>query len=232
MFSIIYPYYNDQKLLNKHIEYWNSYSKIIRKNIHIILVDDASKIRPDLSNLTKDINLTLLRINENIEWNQPGAKNLGFKFVINSWVLTLDIDHYVSESLLKEILEFEKKKGHVYYLGEKTFSGIIRHPHPNSFIIHSSLFKKLGGYDEDFCGNYGYDDAQFNLEIKYSSSVEVLENLFLITIDKIRESELKRDTKKNKKLFKKKKKLLLRNKYIKKRGLRFDWEIIEVRTCT
>jgi len=34
-------------------------------------------------------------------------------------------------------------------------------PHPNTFVLSRARFLRYYGYDEDFCGHYGFDDSIF-----------------------------------------------------------------------
>jgi len=85
------------------------------KKLHFILIDDCSDSKADLK-INFPINLTLLRITDNIPWNQPGAKNLGFKFAKIDWIFTSDIDHVLQPEMCGKLIELKKEKKTVYNL--------------------------------------------------------------------------------------------------------------------
>jgi hypothetical protein len=79
MLTIVYSYYNSIKAVEIQVDNWSQYPIELMKKLHFILIDDCSDSKANLK-INFPINLTLLRVTDNIPWNQPGAKNLGFKF--------------------------------------------------------------------------------------------------------------------------------------------------------
>ena len=45
---LIYPYYENPKMLERQVENWNQYAGELRDHIRIILVDDGSEKHPAL----------------------------------------------------------------------------------------------------------------------------------------------------------------------------------------
>lgn len=132
----------------------------------VVIVDDCS---PEPLQSLQGVDT--YRIDTNILWNQPGAKNLGFH-VSNGWIVCADIDHLVTKDNIDDILKLKKEKGTVYFLGREDTDSW------NIFLIHKDDFEKIGGYDEDFSGHYGYDDIEFlwrcekNLKVKEERDIK------------------------------------------------------------
>jgi hypothetical protein len=142
MLTILYTYYGQQEriagiLAEKHPE------------TRVIIIDDCS---PDPLGPLPGIDV--YRIEIDIPWNQPGARNLGFKLA-EGWVVCADIDHLVTRQNIDDILALPPELGTMYLLGRETTDST------NVYLIHKDDFEKAGGYDEDFCGHYGYDDILF-----------------------------------------------------------------------
>jgi len=209
MLTIVYPYYNSIKAVEIQIDNWSQYPIELMKKLHFIMIDDCSNSKADLA----------------INWNQPGAKNLGFKFSKTDWVFTSDIDHVLQPEMCEKLIELKKDKKTVYYFSRLTDKGESRDSHPNSFLIHKDVFWELGGYDEDFCGHYGYDDILLRTMIQSHCKTEHLNSVHLINHPSLCSSDLDRNRRKNKRLLKRKKKQLQKGKYQNKRILRFNWEV-------
>lgn len=225
--TLIYPFYNSQDALNRQIDAWKNYPEKIRKQVRFVLVDDYSDSPVDF-HIDFAINLTCLRVIDDIDWNQPGAKNLGFKFVLSPWAFFSDIDHVLKAEMCERLIDLNKQKGIVYFFQRYNDEGDAARPHPNSFLIHKDDFKTAGGYDEDFCGHYGYDDLIFNEVLQRQYTLKTLDNVSLITSRLYHTSTLDRDTRHNRKLFKKKRVQLFKGKYFNQNSLRFNWEIMDL----
>ncbi|NIM59354.1 MAG: glycosyltransferase [Candidatus Aminicenantes bacterium] len=226
MLTILYSYYNSSEALGIQINNWSQYPIELMKKLHFILIDDCSDNIADLA-INFPINLTQLRITDNIPWNQPGAKNLGFKFAKTDWVFNSDIDHVLKPEMCEKLVELKKDKGTVYYFSRFSDKGESRNSHPNSFLIHKDVFWELGGYDEDFCGHYGYDDILLKTMIQSQCKTEHLNSINLINYTSLFSSDLDRNRRKNKRLLKRKKKQLQKGKYQNKKILRFNWEVVK-----
>lgn len=148
--TILYLYYNQSKAI-KFLEELG----LPDYDVNFLFIDDGSKIPLKLNWK----NVKVLRIEKDIPWNQPQANNLGFS-KIKGVVLRMDIDHYFNKedvSELKKLSNYLKKK-ELMHFHRITRKG--KNPHKNLYMAHVEDLKKAGGYDEDFCGNYGYDDLE------------------------------------------------------------------------
>lgn len=193
MLCIVLPFFNNEQMLRHQMQTWLSYPTYIKERIKIIIVDDASESKK-VSTIIIDMNngdilfknIHVFRINENIPWNQDGAKNLGMKNVknvcckadelnnqeIDPICLLCDIDHVLPISCMISLMhdmdnnEFDFKKT-VYLVPRKRIRpcGKIEelNVNKNIFLMSYSMFWSFGGYNEDVCGVYGTDNLSYSI---------------------------------------------------------------------
>jgi hypothetical protein len=231
--SYVVPLYFDQENNNTLIRVLQHYAKYNQKlldKIHFILVDDCSPIKivlPDITNL----NITLLRVTSDIRWNQGGARNLGVSYAKTTKLLLTDIDHIFPERTLhflinrnyhyKDLFRFRRFAG-----WKKIASGC------NIFYINKPLFADFQGYDEAFCGHYGYEDTHFFESLERASIlVRKLPYWFPVydlAIDRQTEyHSLVRDTEQNLNLLNQKREG--KTDWHSGLSLNFDWAISEIK---
>jgi len=212
-----------------------SYSPAILQKIQFVLVDDASIEKVEIP-ADIDLNILLLRIRENIPWNQPGARNLGLTYARSDKVFVSDLDHDLREDTLAYILAMKDPRRTIYKLKRTTVSGEPIGPHPNTFVLSRAHFMKLFGYDEDFSGHYGFDDAMFWRWQRYHGTrfmyLPSAHRLYVRDLELTSSHTLERDLEHNRKVAEEKK--MLWKKYgpaagHSNQGLRFTWDIIEDR---
>lgn len=201
--TLIYTYYGQKERIHgivseKHPE------------CRVVIVDDG---HPDALESLPGVDV--YRIEEDIPWNQPGARNLGFS-VSEGWIICADIDHLVTKENIDELLKMDKKKGTIYYLGREDTDGW------NLYMIHKDDFEKIGGYDEDFCGHYGYDDTMFNLMAQRNLKSVELRNIKAKVFAKESSTKMNRDVTHNQNLLAYK---MNKDKSEGKR-IRFNWHKI------
>jgi glycosyltransferase involved in cell wall biosynthesis len=223
--TLIYPYYNNKTCWERQLELWTQLPQELARRIEYLLVDDGS---PEPAIVPPDcpINLTLVRIKEDIPWNQPGARNLGLKLAEGEWAVASDIDHLFPADGLSQVLSMSKDPGSMYFFGRKGEDGSAKQPHPNSFLVHRKTFWTVGGYDEDFCGHHGKDDIILRLQFERTCRIVQMEEPVIIELDHGATPGLDRSNRHNRRLFKKKLRLLEKGKYRNGRTVRFEWEIV------
>jgi glycosyltransferase involved in cell wall biosynthesis len=224
--TLVYPYYNNKVCLERQLELWTHLPQDLARRIEYVLVDDGS---PEAAVIPADcsLNLTLLRVKENIPWNQHGSRNLGLKLAEGDWVIASDIDHLFPGKGLTQVLGMSKDPGSVYYFGRKREDGSAKHPHPNTFLIQRKLFWTAGGYDEDFCGHYGKGDILLRHQFERLGRIVQIEEPAIIELDHGATPGLDRKQRHNRWLFKRKKRLLEKGKYRNGRTVRFEWEVVK-----
>ena len=158
--TIIVHIYNNQEVLNLQTTYWQKWDSI--QNLELILIDDGSYPKLDFSAVP--LWVKKIRITSDIPWNQPGAKNLGAKLALGSWLLFLDADQFFNADnmlyLKNKINKFERNR--IYrFKRRRSKTGRELDIHQNCQLISKQDYENFGGYDEDFAGNYGHEDAYF-----------------------------------------------------------------------
>lgn len=148
---------------------YEQYNPALLDILEFIIVDDGSPIHYLLPKF--NLNLTWLKINEDIPWNQGGARNLGVIYAKSDRIVISDLDHVFPETTL----HYMTRRHHpgrsffkIYRSCHKT--GKIIHAHWNIFYFSRARFLRLYGYDEAFAGHYGFEDLWLSRFQKYRGS--------------------------------------------------------------
>ena len=137
-----------------------AYDKGILDRLQFVIVDDGSPFPVKLPN-DLDLNILLIRINEDIPWNQPGARNLGVVYARSDKLLLTDLDHEIPEQTFKYTLTMNNPGRTIFKMRRVDPLNPNRRPHPNTFVLSRARFLRYYGYDEEFTGHYGFDDSMF-----------------------------------------------------------------------
>lgn len=166
--------------------------------INFLFVDDGSKIPLKLN----WPNAYVLRIDKDIPWNMSAANNVGFNYLYSqdpeTIILRLDMDHFIYPRQINQILNIIPHIKTKMMMKFNRMNGI--HSAPNIYMARIKDLVEAGGYDERFCGHYGYEDIEFLTRLKNKgfsfglSTVEIQINMNEGT------KGLDRDTSRNKKL--------------------------------
>ena len=173
-------YYENGKMLDRHIEEWAGYSTECKAKLNIILVDDGSPNDPALPHI-KDIGIPiqLYRIKKDIPWNQNGARNLAMTHAAIGWCLLTDMDHLLSGTQLERIYKANWNPKQVYRPLRIKSNGTSYKRHPNSYLMIRDTYWKTGGYDEAFAGYYG-TDSTFRRRLKRVTQVIDSDAFYLV----------------------------------------------------
>lgn len=125
-----------------------------------VFVDDHSPVSVDIP-VDIDLNWTLYRIDSDIEWNQGGARNLGATMAPSRNILLTDLDHTFPENLLERMCSHKSKLKNFYKFKRANPDGSKKHSACNILFMSKGIFFEALGYDEEFCGHYGYEDVAF-----------------------------------------------------------------------
>jgi hypothetical protein len=199
--TIIYTYFGQKERIPGILKEKHS-------DTRVVIVDDCHS-----DQLGRIEGLDVYRVETDIKWNQPGAKNLGFQ-ESEGWIVCADIDHLVTRDNVEQILRTKKEKGTIYYLGREDTNSL------NVFLIHKDDFKRIGGYDEDFSGNYGYDDIEFLYRCQKNLKVAERRDIKVKVYAEEISSKLDRDLEANTKVLEQKKD----KKTNTGKRLRFNWK--------
>ncbi len=219
----VYQENNDINDLEKLISIYEEYDEILLKKIHFIFIDDCSPIPVKIN--SKRINYTLLRIVDDIKWNQGGARNLGVHMSKTSKLILTDLDHTFPESILNDLVI--KKIPNYIYNFRRIKNGKKVNSHPNTFFCSKSVFFKSLGVDEEFCGNYGYEDIYFKELQKYLGTRFKKYRKESIVLFDHEQHSLVRDSTKNEKLLNEKMDAINNKKPFSshsRKNLCFNWE--------
>jgi hypothetical protein len=197
MITVLYTYFGQRERI----------PGILEQGLKTVIVDDCSK--EPLGPLE---GIKVVRVTDDIKWNQPGARNLGFH-ISDGWILCADIDHLVTKENMEQLENTNLKRGCIYYLGREDTNSV------NIYVIHKDDFEKIGGYDEDFCGNYGYDDIHFYNKCTRLLDVYELRHIKAKVYAKESSSEGVRDSTHNLEVIK-------RKGVERTPTLRFNWEYV------
>jgi O-antigen ligase len=157
---------NRSETITELLQHYAGYAPELLDRIHFVVVDDASPLRVEAPAL--DLNLTWLRVDEDIRWNQGGARNLGVTYAKSDQVLLTDLDLLFPEATLRALTEARPCGKNIFKLRElDEASGELRKGHPNTFFLSRARFLRFYGYDEEFAGNYGAEDFRF---VKFQKS--------------------------------------------------------------
>jgi hypothetical protein len=151
---------NRTETISALLRQYAGYSPELLDRIHFVIVDDGSPLEvapPDV-----DLNLTWLRINEDVRWNQGGARNLGAIYAKSDNILMTDLDLAFPESTLQALVDHGPLGKTLYKFHEANPDGSRpRKGHPNNFFLSRGRFLRYYGYDEELAGNYGAEDFRF-----------------------------------------------------------------------
>ena len=222
--SFITTYYNQCDMLQKQIDLWQSYSNEVKEKIQFVVIDDgSSQSAKDYIDGTPDINLVVYKILEDIYCNIPGAVNLGATVCGTDWMFKHDMDHLLPEESVKKMIELTDRTGECFKFYRHNGTE-ISNPNkiaPGQFMIRVKDFWKIGGWDEDFCRNYGQNDPAFFWRARGVVGVKECHDIEMV-IDSTGETPTidrsKREV--NMRLFEEKK----RTGNWSNKFLRFDWE--------
>jgi glycosyltransferase involved in cell wall biosynthesis len=160
--SILSHFYNSHEWVDKQIKHWQAIDANLRHLFEIILVDDHSDAYYELPET--DLNIRLFRVLDDIDWNQAGARNLATYHATGEVAMFIDIDQLIYVNFLERLAQVTAtiERDTMHFFKIKDLTNILNNEklvhHPNAFFVNLQDFKTLGGYDEDFCGHYGYED--------------------------------------------------------------------------
>lgn len=139
------------------LEKYATYASDVLDHIQFVIVDDGSPIDYEIPDLP--LNLTWLKVKEDIRWNQSGARNLGVLYSKSDNVICTDLDHEFPEETFRGLIKRGSVGRKLYKFRRKNPStGVWEKGHPNIFYFSRGNFFKHFGYDEEFAGGYGAED--------------------------------------------------------------------------
>ena len=172
--TICYQYYNDNESLEVLLKNLEEIPEEILRSFKFQIVDDCSKLIPleSYESELRKYQISAYKIVDDIPWNQSGARNLNAYKCDTKFAIFTDIDHFFEQHTLSELKRLVEQNlvsaGAIYRFSRKTTKGEVIKPHVNTYLSLTNTFKRIGGIDEDFAGQYGYEDKFFIEEAKAS----------------------------------------------------------------
>lgn len=162
--SYVTHFYCDQNDINSVLNLLNAYAKYDSELLDImefVIIDDGSPLKYEIPDF--NLNLRWIKINEDIKWNQSGARNLGVLSAKSDKLIITDLDHIFYEDTLKFMATYNFKEKEIYKSRRTHIhrNGFVAGNYPgagNIYAMSRGDFLKYFGYDEEFAGNYGYED--------------------------------------------------------------------------
>jgi hypothetical protein len=197
--TISVNYYGQAECLAATIDRWQSLPAEVLNQIRFIVVDDGSRV----------------------EAGPVVAPLLKAAMADTPWILHHDLDHRADAELLRSVLALAipDNRNRMFLFRLKRERETI--DHPSSHLLTLDWFWRIGGSDEDFSGEYGYDDVYFIHKARQAIGLDVIQSQLAFSADRRGESAINRDSQRNERL--------LRHKLAAPpaRGvnvLRFPWE--------
>ncbi len=216
--SYIMPVFFNQENANVLIDLltlYSTYDKKVLEKIEFVIVDDCSPIDIVIPK-SLSINYQLLRITDDIRWNQGGARNLGVVYAKSSKIILSDCDHVFPEELLAKILKSRTPTRTLFKFKRTDAEGKNTNSPCNIFYTSKRVVFSTLAYDEEFCGNYGYEDVLFRaFQLRLNNKINYFTRRKKIISSNIDRDQsyhnLNRDTKINEELLNKKLEILKGN---------------------
>jgi glycosyltransferase involved in cell wall biosynthesis len=219
-------FYNGAHILQTQIDELKKLSDEFRHQVELLMVDDYSDEPYELD--VSGLSAKLYRVTTDIDWNMAGCKNLLMTQAQADWLLYFDNDNYVPANQIEILLTHLGNLGPatVFYF-RRLIDGKDVEAHINTFLVHKTALNTVGGFDEDFCGHYGYEDIHFiNLLEKFGIQRRLIPEIGFVQ-QNYRTEKLSRESNRNRELLQFKISDGLRTENAK---LRFEWAQIYART--
>lgn len=177
--TLVMAYYENGGMLDKHLEVFESFPRLYKDRLKVIIVDDGSQDDPASKHMRDvGISIRLFRALVDIPWHQNGARNLGMHHADDGWCLMTDIDHLLTFENFRAILRTRFKPGYAYKPQRMLVDGSEYHQHPNTYLLQKELFWRVGGYNEEFCGYYG-TDSTFRVKLAITGLIKDTDSFWL-----------------------------------------------------
>ena len=219
LITICLSYYNQPDVMVEQVKWWLKYGEEVKRRLSFFILDDCSKkdaisVIEDagLKEELKSIDIYIFRVNEDMFCNISGVRNLGATECKSEYMVILDMDTFISNETAQQMIGVAEKhsgKSMAFTFNRR----VIDNPkhkkhgqlHPAVCLIRVKDYWDVGGCDEDFVGNYGYTDPTFWWRAQGVIKKHECKHIYLDYKDE-GECVMKRDTRKNQRLFEEKKK--------------------------
>jgi len=166
--TYITHFYNNQENIDSVInllKHYETYDPWILDQVQFVIVDDGSPIKYEIPKF--NLNLTWLKINEDIPWNQGGARNLGVVYAKSDKIFMSDLDWKINEEAFRFMVNKKSCGRIIYKIREKG----RKKGHSNMWFMSRARFMRFFGYNEEFSGGHGGEDYFFFKIHQYHGSI-------------------------------------------------------------
>lgn len=175
--TLVVPYYENRAFFGAQLRRWASYPAPLLEWLSVIVVDDGSPTHSAASVVSEvgamPTPLRVFRIEVDVRWNWLAARNIGFHYAQDGWVLVTDMDHVVPTETMDAVIHGQHDPSVVYAFSRKEHTGETVNPHSASFLMTRKMFWTIGGYDEALSGHYG-TDGTFRREVAKRAKIHIL----------------------------------------------------------
>jgi hypothetical protein len=171
---MVFLYYDNPRMLQMQMDCWSTYGGVLAQPPRIIIIDDGSPktsaaevVRKHLRKQARKLPLRVFRIKEDIPWNFAGARNLGCHQA-EGWIYMSDIDTLLPAEDAKTLFESQPLDPECFYMPQrlKLHTGKITKQALVNLLFHKDKYVAIGGYDEDYAGNYGREETDFHRRLQ------------------------------------------------------------------
>ena len=154
--NVCFPYYMNQSMLKEHLQNWASWPLDLLDQFRFVIVDDASPEPARIGSHPGEV--WLFRVEKDIPWAWPAAKNIAMKEIPAGPALLTDIDHLLEAEDAARLLEL-RVLGNAHYIPRRRrkVDGLEYKRHPSTYILQKELYWRVGGFEERWLGSYGTD---------------------------------------------------------------------------
>jgi hypothetical protein len=162
---LVFLYYDNPQMLEVQLECWNTYRGVLAQPPRILVIDDGSPktFAADIVRKKKlKLPIQVYRIKEDIPWNFTGARNLGCHQA-EGWIYISDIDTLLPAEAAKTLFESQPLDPQCFYMPRRIWlpTGAEAEQAIVNLLFHKDKYLAIGGYDEDYAGNYGREETDF-----------------------------------------------------------------------
>lgn len=162
--SVCMPYYLNPGMLSVHLNTWAGYPKELRDRFLFVIVDDASPDQDShetaeqvIRHADIDAEVQLYRIEKDVPWGWPAAKNIAMHEAPDGPALITDIDHVLETADAEALVRMKVREDTHYIPARRKLNREPYKRHPGSYIMQRSLYWRIGGFEENWLGLYGTD---------------------------------------------------------------------------
>jgi glycosyltransferase involved in cell wall biosynthesis len=152
--SIIVPYYGPPEGIRQTFALAEHYPP----EVELIVVDDGCDVELSWS---APLSARVLRFpGPKVPWNLPACVNMAARVADGEWLFLSAADHLLHPNmipaLLGGVLMLSRPPGNQYGVFRRLSWRGEELPGTGILLVRAATFRAIGGYDEQYCGAYGY----------------------------------------------------------------------------